>query len=90
MPSQIEKEVIRCFFQEILKKKYITLLNRNPYSLSSPSTTLYLKFILHWGSVGNKNKGVDSRVKVHSSIRNPLLCELLKAFLTDHKIMQVH
>lgn len=38
-----------------------------------------------------KNKGVDERViKIHSNVRNPLLSQLLKAFLTDRKIMQVH
>lgn len=88
VPSQIENEVTRCFFQAIQKK--ITLLNRNQYCLFSPSTILFLKFILHWGSVGNIKKGVDERVNVHTNVRNPLLFELLKAFVTDHKIMQVH
>lgn len=82
---------MRCFFQEIKKNNTITLLNRNPYCLFSPSTILYLKFILQWGSVGNnKKKELMEVIKVHSNVRNLLLCELLNAFLTDHKIMQVH
>lgn len=91
MSCQIEKEVMRCCFQEIKKQKQksiITLLSRNPYCLSCPSTILYLKFILQWGSVGNiKELMKELRSTATSEI---LYSALLKAFLTDHKIMQVH